>query len=114
MPLKVAALDLGVVDDVARKAGAGNTLILEKAAPGLQHRRRRPGVGGAPGILGQLRRVTILGSGATARSALLSAVELGAREVTVLARTPGKAGPLEALAPEHGIRLEYVPGRWTR
>ncbi len=110
MPLKVAVLDLGVVDDVARKAGAGNTLILD----GGRRRVYNTDVGGLAWAVrraypGTVRRVTILGSGATARSALLSVVELGAREVTVLARTPAKIRPLEALALEHGIRLEVCP-----
>ncbi len=110
MPLKVAALDLGVVDSVARKAGAGNTLILEKDG----RRVYNTDVGGLAWAVrracsGSLHRVTILGSGATARSALLSAIELGAHEVTVLARTPRKAGPLEALAADHGLSLELRP-----
>ena len=34
MPLKVAVLELGQVDELARLAGAGNTLILEGAPAG--------------------------------------------------------------------------------
>ena len=49
MPLKEAVLGLGEVDPVARLAGRGNTLILGGAAPGLQHRRGRAGLGGPPG-----------------------------------------------------------------
>ena len=34
MPLKVAVLQLGEVDPVAQRAGAGNTLILGDGGPG--------------------------------------------------------------------------------
>lgn len=110
-PLKEAVLDLGQVDATARQAGAGNTLIFDEDA----RRVYNTDVGGlawavrraAPG--GSVARVTILGSGATARSALLSVVELGTREVTVLARTPAKARPLESLAAHHRLRLEVRP-----
>ena len=110
MPLKVAVLDLGVVDDIARQAGAGNTLIFD--ADG--RRVYNTDVGGLAWAVrranpGTVHRVTILGSGATARSALLSVVQLGAREVTVLARTPAKARPLEVLAADHGVSLEVRP-----
>jgi shikimate dehydrogenase len=110
MPLKVAVLDLGEVDSVAREAGAGNTLIFDADRPRVYNtdvgglawavRRARPSA---------VQRVTILGSGATARSALLSAVELGAREVAVLARAPATAQPLEALAASHDLSLTVCP-----
>jgi shikimate dehydrogenase len=111
MPLKEAVLDLGQVDDIAREAGSGNTLIFDEDARrvyntdvgGLTWAVRRAVPGAA------VARATILGSGATARSALLSVVEMGAREVTVLARTPAKATPLEVLAADHGLRLEVRP-----
>jgi shikimate dehydrogenase len=110
MPLKVAVLELGVVDDVAREAGAGNTLIFDDDGRRVYNtdvaglawavRRAYPDA---------LRRVTILGSGATARSALLSAVELGAQDVTVLARSPENARPLQMLAADHGLGFEVRP-----
>ena len=110
MPLKVAVLDLGVVDAVAREAGAGNTLILDEGG----RRIYNTDVGGLVWAVrrthaGTMRRVTILGSGATARSALLSVVQLGASEVTVLARTPARARPLEQLAADHGLGFEVRP-----
>jgi shikimate dehydrogenase len=110
MPLKEAVLELGVVDDIAREAGAGNTLIFDHDqalvyntdVDGLAWavRRTEPG---------HLDRVAILGSGATARSALLSVIHLGVRDVTVLARTPAKARSLGALAAGHGVGLEIRP-----
>lgn len=110
MPLKEAVLGLGEVDPVARRAGAGNTLILDGSGrrvyntdvAGLVWAVRR--VTAAP-----LPQVTLLGSGATARSALLAAAELGAVEVTVLARTPGKAAPLAALGAELGLPVAVRP-----
>ena len=92
MPLKVAVLDLGLVDEVAHLAGAGNTLIFD----GDVRRVHNTDVGGLVSAVRRVsaapaRRVTILGTGATARSALLSAAQLGAEEVTVVGRTPGES-----------------------
>ena len=105
MPLKEAVLRLGNVDPVARRAGAGNTLILDDA----DRRVYNTDVGGAGSAVrrvapGPVPRVTLLGSGATARSALLAAAELGAPAVTVLARTPAKAEPLVTLGPSSACR----------
>ena len=98
MPLKSAALELGDVDPLARFAGAANTLIFE----GLQRRLYNTDVGGLVWSVRQVSSadpvaVTLLGSGATARSALLSAAQLGARDITVVARRPDKAEQLVAL-----------------
>ncbi|HLL61587.1 MAG TPA: shikimate dehydrogenase, partial [Propionibacteriaceae bacterium] len=68
MPLKEAVLGLGEVDPVARRAGGGNTLILDGP-------RRRVYNTDVPGLVWAVRRatavalprVTLLGSGATAR-----------------------------------------------
>jgi shikimate dehydrogenase len=103
MPLKVAVLDLGLVDEMARLAGAGNTLIFD----GDVRRVHNTDVGGLVSAVRRIsaapaRRITILGTGATARSALLSAAQLGAEEVTVIGRTPARAAPLQGL----GARLE--------
>jgi len=103
MPLKVAVLDLGLVDEVAHLAGAGNTLIFD----GDVRRVHNTDVGGLVSAVRRLsaapaRRVTILGTGATARSALISAAQLGAEEVTVVGRTPARAAALQGL----GVRLE--------
>jgi shikimate dehydrogenase len=107
MPLKVAVLELGQVDELARLAGAGNTLILE----GDECRVYNTDVGGLIWAVGQvatspLQRVTILGAGATSRAALIAATQLGARLVTVVARTPARAEALRALSNELGVKLE--------
>lgn len=112
MPLKSAALELGDVDPLARFAGAANTLIFE----GLQRRLYNTDVGG---LVWSVRwvssadpvAVTLLGSGATARSALLSAAQLGARDITVVARRPEKAEQLVALGAAMQLAVRVLP--WT-
>jgi shikimate dehydrogenase len=110
MPLKVAVLELGEVDQLARLAGAGNTLLLE----GGERWVYNTDIGGLTWAVGQvaakpMHRVTILGAGATARSALIAATQLGAEQVTVVARTPSRAEPLSALSSQLGVRLEIRP-----
>ena len=110
MPLKVAALGLGQVDELAKLAGAGNTLILE----GGERWVYNTDVSGLIWAVSQvaatpLPRVTIVGTGATARAALLAATQLGAQLVTVVARTPARAEALRALSVELGVRLEISP-----
>ena len=105
MPLKEAALELGEVDELARLAGASNTLIFD----GGVRRLYNTDVGGlvnaltAGGVAAE--RATIVGSGATARSSLVSLARLGVAEVTVVARTPAKAAVLVPLAERLGVRV---------
>lgn len=106
MPLKEAALELGEVDEVARLAGAANTMIF------AGHGSRRvynTDVGGLVNALStagvEVKRATILGAGATARSTLVSLARLDAREVTVVARTPAKAAALVPLAETLGVAV---------
>jgi len=113
MPLKVAVLELGEVDQLATLTGAGNTLILE----GGSLRVYNTDVAGLTGAVGHvahapLRRVTILGAGATANAALVAATELGAQQLTVVVRTPSRAEPLRALARNLGVKLDVRP--WSR
>lgn len=110
MPLKVAVLGLGQVDELAKLAGAGNTLVIE----GGERWVYNTDVGGLAWAVSQvaaapLPRVTILGTGATARAALLAVTQLGAQLVTVVARTPARAEALRALSGELGVRLEIRP-----
>lgn len=107
MPLKMVVLGLGEVDPVAELAGVGNTLIFDDGVrrvyntdvAGLVWAVRR--VTSAP-----MGRVTILGAGATARSALVSAAQLGAEQVLIRARTPAKTDPLRALGDTLGVTVE--------
>jgi shikimate dehydrogenase len=109
MPLKEAVLELGEVDPVARRAGAGNTLILDGRrrvyntdVAGVTWAVRRVTAGPVP-------RVTILGSGATARSAVVALTSLAAEVVTIVARNPAKAEALAGLGSELGLRMRVQP-----
>lgn len=113
MPLKEAALELGEVDELARLAGASNTLVF---ADDGTRRLFNTDVGGlvdalTAGEVADAQRATILGSGATARSTLVSLARLGVEEVTLVARTPAKATVLVPLAETLGVRLRLQP--WT-
>lgn len=111
MPLKEAALELGEVDEVARLAMAANTLVFEA---GGGRRVYNTDVGGlvnaltAAGLDG-VSRAVILGTGATARSTIVSLARLGVRRITIVARTPAKAVPLIPLAESLGVRLTAQP-----
>ncbi|MCW2811822.1 MAG: aroE [Friedmanniella sp.] len=108
MPLKEAALALGEVDEVARLAGAANTLVFE---PDGSRRVLNTDVGGLAWAVRQVvpaggcDRVTVLGAGATARSSLISAAQLGAGRVVVVARTPARAAPLVELGQRLGVEV---------
>jgi shikimate dehydrogenase len=110
MPLKAAVLELGEVDSIAELAGAGNTLIFDDDA----RRIYNTDVGGLVWAVRRawtepVSRVGILGAGATARSALVSAAQLGAEQVYVLARTPSRGEPLRALGERLGVRVDVRP-----
>ncbi|MFC7623965.1 shikimate dehydrogenase [Microlunatus sp. GCM10028923] len=114
MPLKFAAMSLGEVDEVAALAGAANTLIFESRGRrvyntdvgglvwALQFAGDRPG-------LDKIETATVLGAGATSRSALVSLGELGARRIAIVARTPAKAERLRGLAAALQIELTIQP-----
>lgn len=115
MPLKVAAFDVAdEVSELARRAGAINTLA----------RTDTGWVGDNTdvyGIVAALRdaeviepaRASVLGSGATARSALLALQEIDAGEVVVAARDEAKAAALRDAVPGAGD-VQIAPLRsWT-
>lgn len=105
MPLKEEALALGSeVGAAARLAGAANTLVRTEGG-WLAENTDVHGVVQAlrEGGVGQPRRATVLGGGATARSTLVALHELGVREVTFLVRDeirPETAALLPALGVE--------------
>jgi shikimate dehydrogenase len=110
MPLKGAVLELGDLDQLARLAGAGNTLILE----GGTRRVYNTDVSGLTWAVRQvsatpISRVSILGAGGTARAALIAASQLGAQHVTVVARTPARAEQLRPLARAVDVELDIRP-----
>ena len=106
MPLKVVALRLGEVDPLAELVGAANTLVFTPEG----RRVYNTDVGGLVSAVqravpGVPRRVTVLGAGATARSSLVSAAQLGATGVTLVARDPSKAASLRPLADTLEVEL---------
>lgn len=107
MPLKVVALGLGRVEPLAARVGAANTLVFEDDGSRTLHNTDVPGLVWALGEVGvtAVERATLLGAGATARSTVVSLSRLGAREVTVLARTPARAEPLVALGASLGLAV---------
>lgn len=93
MPLKVAALQLGEPDELSVLAEAGNTMIFES---GVAPKVYNTDVGGlvsafAAAGVDKINSATVLGSGATARSALISAARMGAQTVRLMARRPDHA-----------------------
>ncbi|WP_435198754.1 shikimate dehydrogenase [Janibacter sp. GS2] len=114
MPLKVAAFEVAEsVTDTARSARAINTLVRTGtgwAADNTDVHGITAALRGAGAV--DIEHATILGSGATARSALLGLVGLGAGRITVAARTPERAETLREVA---DVDLEVVPlHAWAR
>jgi len=110
MPLKTAALEMGEADPQTRFAGAANTLIFD----GSRRRLYNTDIGGLVWAVRQAtsvprRKVSIVGAGATARSAVLSVAQLGADSVTVMARTRSKGAQLEALGSALQLDVEVLP-----
>lgn len=112
-PLKRELLDLGAeVTERARLVGAGNTVVLTDGRR-LVDNTDLPGAVAAvrERYAGPVTAATILGAGATAASTGLALVELGARTLTLLARTPARAAATVAVLTAHpgAPRVEVVP-----
>jgi shikimate dehydrogenase len=114
MPLKqVAAARAATLDDDARLTGAVNTYLLTDGGP----HGFNTDVGGLARALDEVgvrrpARVRVLGAGATATSAVVSAVRAGASEVEVRARRPEAAAALAALGPllDVDVRVAAIDG----
>ena len=115
MPLKTAVLPLlDVRSDLVLATGAANTVVLVDGArqghntdvPGLIDAITEAAAGRS------LRTATILGAGATARSAVAALGGLGVGEVTVFARRPETAAALRATASAVGVAVSVEP--WGR
>jgi shikimate dehydrogenase len=112
MPLKEAVLGLGEVDPVARRAGGGNTLILDGPrrrvyntdVPGLVWRSAARPPWRCPGS-------PCWAPGPQLAPPCWRSTELGAAAVTVVARTPARAEALAALGRELGLQVAVRP--WT-
>ena len=112
MPLKHSVqARLSDLDRVSTLTGAVNTVRIgefptDGAAPPLTgYNTDVPGLVRALAENGVDRavRVTLLGAGATAASALVAAAELGAEAVDIIARTPARADPLVDLGHRQGL-----------
>ncbi|NLG20991.1 MAG: shikimate dehydrogenase [Actinomycetales bacterium] len=104
MPLKEEALALGdVVGEEAALVGGANTLTRHEGGwradntdvHGLETALRAAGAEEALGAGADPRPATVVGSGATARSALLALRGLGVREVGLLVRDRARPETLE-------------------
>ena len=107
MPLKREAPALAPeVSDRARLVGAANTLVLDAGRPVLADNTDLPGAVAAvrERYDGPVGSGTVLGGGATAASTGLALVELGAREVTLLVRSPDRAAEAAAAVGRHPAR----------
>ncbi len=111
MPLKEAALAcVDDVSDLAAQVRAVNTVVIGDDG------RRRGDNTDVPGMVAALRergvtrvpRATLLGGGATARSALASLAEVADR-VAVHVRTPARGTELQAVAAALGLACEVLP-----
>jgi shikimate dehydrogenase len=106
MPLKEAALDVAAsVSDVARRAGAANTLVRRPDGGWDATNTDVAGVAEAlrPRLRDRPERALVLGAGATARSAVLALAGLGVTTLTVRARDTAKAADLLAWVLDLGV-----------
>lgn len=110
-PLKEAAFAASVTRDArAELTGAVNTLLLTGAEPSGFN----TDVGGIVGSLAEcgiteLRRVRIVGAGATATSALVAVAEIGASQIEVAARRPEAVAGLRDIGERLGLSVHGVP-----
>jgi shikimate dehydrogenase len=116
MPGKVAALEYADVrTERAVLAGSANTLV-RTAAGWRADCTDVDGVRGALQSAGVEKpaRGVVLGAGGTARPALLALAELGAQQVTVVARDAGRAASAQELAERSGmsvVLIDFAPER---
>lgn len=112
MPLKEEALLLArTSSDIARRTGAVNTLVRiadgwhgeNTDVAGIREALRDAGVGAAQ----PATRAVVVGSGATARSALAALAELGIADVAFVVRKDVRASTL-AQARDHGLRISVL------
>jgi len=113
MPLKRAVLEhADEVSDLARTAGAANTLAV---GPDGRLRADNTDIPGAANALretydGPLAAATIWGGGATASSLMLALAGLGCRRFTLQVRDPLRAGETLEVARRHPDDLDVRVG----
>lgn len=124
MPHKQAVIPhLDMVDPLAQVTGAVNTVIAQRAGDGPALLTGfNTDVAGISGAIREMREIVqtpetdtqhavVLGSGATACSALAALTELGAEQITVAARR--HAGPGRALSAAHRMGLDIDAFTWS-
>ena len=127
MPLKQVLLaHLDVIDPLAEAVGAVNTVVAQRSGAGgalltgfntdvagivgaLRETAGRQ-TSGSPDEYLRVEQAVVLGSGATACSALAALGELRAGRITVVARR--HAGPGRALSAAHRMGLDIEPFTW--
>ncbi len=115
MPLKEVAVEVAdTVTEVARRAAAINTLTRRADGGWDATNTDVAGIVAAVRRVDHAGRARILGSGATARSALLALHQLGVERIDVAARNPATAAHLVSLAADLGVDAIAVPlTSWT-
>ncbi|MEL4357997.1 MULTISPECIES: shikimate dehydrogenase family protein [unclassified Luteococcus] len=118
MPHKVAIRQYGQGDELVDLVGAANTLVLPqgrnrtRAAEGVEAPRQARGTSGVPLVrntdvggyqlafaeagIESADSATVVGNGATARSAVVALRQMGVERVLVLARRPERARELKS------------------
>jgi shikimate dehydrogenase len=116
MPLKEVAFEVATTtSDTARATGAVNTLVRRSDLGWDAHNTDVKGLVQALGAVDHGGSATLLGSGATARSAALALVELGVTEVRVAARNAVSAAEVLSLLEGRGVGARLVPlPDWAR
>ena len=107
MPLKQEVLEyLDVVDSIGQITGSVNTVVVDRGhlsgfntdVGGIVRALRERGVVGETG--------SVLGTGATARSAIAAAQQLGLHSISIWGRRESAVGEMGKLAEQLGLRWE--------
>jgi len=121
MPLKIAVLPLlHHVEPLAQVVGAVNTVLIQPVGTGVVltgantdvHglvEALREGLDAGPGQSVPPRSAVVLGAGATAASTVAALSQLGVARPVVLARSPGRAGPLLRATHRMGVEVDLRP-----
>lgn len=116
MPLKTAALQhCDVVTPVAADVGAVNTITFRRDGAVEGGNTDVPGLVGAlreRGLVATPSTATVLGGGATARSALAALARVGAAQVACYLRRPAAGDDLRRLSERLGMACVIEP--WSR
>ena len=106
MPGKFAALQFAdEASDRASLVGSANTLVRTDAG----WRADNTDVDGVAGALESVSGpAAVIGSGGTARAAVVGLAALGVTDVLIVARDPDRAAPLLALAERVGVAARWV------